>query len=227
MKNRILKKSFSLAMASIISISSGGLAYASDNINLNFNGQGYVPPPNTRVEDGHIMIPLKWIAEQLGAKVSWNDESNTVDIEVPENRILQAQINSFMYGLKPRTSKEAVDTWLKGVKSRSGSIQYAVLSTDLQEKTYDKFSERYWTTGGSSPWINDIVFLKEESISDWKVEYTIKYNLKSSAGIEDSGEKIITVEKNPDEYSSGWYITEIKSKENNCEMYTPAETVIK
>ncbi|AFS79568.1 copper amine oxidase domain-containing protein [Gottschalkia acidurici 9a] len=227
MKNRILKKSFSLAIASIISISSGGLAYASNNINLNFNGQGYVPPSNTKVEDGHIMIPLKWIAEQLGAKVSWDNENKTVDIKVPESRILQSQINSFMYGLEPRTPKEAVDTWLKGVKSRSGSIQYAMLSTNLQEKTYDKFNEGYWNTGGSSPWIDDIVFLKEENINDAKVEYTIEYNLKSSAGIEGKGEKVITIEKNPEEYSSNWYITEIKSKENNCEMYTPAETIIK
>ncbi|WP_232696916.1 hypothetical protein [Brevibacillus daliensis] len=136
-------------------------------------------------------------------------------------------IDSFLAGLQAETPKQAVELWVLGVKNRSGAVQYATLSPNLQQKTRNQFEKRSWGTGQSSPWVENVRFVKEEKISDTEVQYTIEYELLTSEANYGKGQKVVTVKKNPEPLRKNWFITEITTKFNEYEAFTPAETVIR
>lgn len=139
----------------------------------------------------------------------------------------QQLIPSFLSGLQAESPKQTIELWILGVKNRSGAVQYATLSPYLQEKSKNQFEEKGWGTGQSSPWADKFSIVKEEKIDGFKKQYTIEYGLYGSNWAWDKkGEKIITVEKNP-KRAKTWYITQIKTKYNEYEAFTPAETVIR
>jgi hypothetical protein len=138
----------------------------------------------------------------------------------------EAMIASFLSGLQTEIPKQAVELWILGVKNRSGAVQYATLSPNLQQKTRKQF-ERSWSTGQSSPWVDNFRLVKEERISDNTVKYTIEYELLTSGSNYGRSQKVITVQKNPEEFRKNWFITEITTKYNEYEEFTPAETVIR
>ncbi len=144
-----------------------------------------------------------------------------------EGNPLESQITSFMTGLQPETPKQAVELWILGVKNRSGAVQYALLSPSLQKHTRKQFEQRVWNTGQSSPWVDNVRIVKVNRISDKKLQYTIAYDLLASYANFGTGQKVITVEENPEPYRTNWFITKITTKHNQYEAFTPAETVIK
>lgn len=50
-------------------------------------------------------------------------------------------IDRFLGDLQAKTPKDAVLTWMKGVITRNGAIQYASLSPSLQKQTYKDYEE--------------------------------------------------------------------------------------
>jgi hypothetical protein len=117
--------------------------------------------------------------------------------------------------------------WILGVTNHSGAVQYATLSPDLQEKTKIEFEKIGWQTGQSSPWLENIRIVKEEKMNQNTYRYTLEYDLVSPDWQWDKkGEKIITVEKNPERIKH-WYITKILSNYNKYEAFTPGEKVTK
>lgn len=203
-----------------------GTIFASNEITIRYNGGNEtVPPLNAKIENGQLLVPIRWITQELGSSLEWNEKEKIVEIQTSDVRLQKAQINQFLNGLQAETPKQAVEFWIQGVKARSGSVQYATLSPSLQEETRDQFEEAYWVTGGSSPWINKVVFTKEEKASDSKVAISIQYDLVSSNWSWDQGQKEFFVEKNPDTFT--WSITDITTKYNEYEMFTPAETVVR
>ncbi len=144
-----------------------------------------------------------------------------------EKNPLESQIVSFMTGLQPETPKQTVELWILGVKNRSGAVQYALLSPTLQKVTKKRFEEKGWNTGQSSPWVENFRTTKVDKVSDEKVKYTITYDLISSYKNFGTGQKMITLEKNPATGKRTWFITQIVTKYKEYEGVTPAETVIK
>jgi len=72
-----------------------------------------------------ILLPLIFVLLLL--------HSNSVSAQ-PENPF-ESQIISFMTGLQSENPKQTVELWILGVENRSGAVQYAVLSPNLQRKT--------------------------------------------------------------------------------------------
>ena len=140
---------------------------------------------------------------------------------------MESQLNSFIYGLQPRTPKQAVELWILGVENRSGAVQYAVLSPALQKFTRKQFEKDGWVTGQSSPWVANIHFVIKNKISNKKVQYTIVYDLITSYEHFGRGQKVFTVEQNPEPYRTNWFITKILTTYFQNEAITPAERVIK
>lgn len=151
-------------------------------------------------------------------------QSNLIYAEATEET---NQITSFMIGLQTDVPKQAVELWILGVKNRSGVVQYAELSPSLQEKTKKSFQKNGWVTGQSSPWIDNFQFDKVENINNVKQRYTISYDILTSFKKIGKGKKFITVEKNSELGRNNWFISDIKTKDNQWEAFTPAETLIK
>jgi len=64
-------------------------------------------------------------------------------------------------------------------------------------------------------------------MSDEEIIFTINYDLRSSHKNFGTGQKEITLEKNPATDKRTWFITKIVTKYIEFEAVTPAETVIK
>ncbi|WP_241654796.1 hypothetical protein [Sporolactobacillus shoreae] len=167
----------------------------------------------------HALIP---IVIALSLLLSHSDSVLADEKQQP----LQDQIMSFMYGLETNDPKQAVDLWILGINNRSGAVQYAMLSPLLQEETKKQFEQLRWTTGQSSPWVDDLQVVKTAKISDTKIQFTLEYNLQSSYRNFGKYKKVITVERSTEE-EMNWFITEIESQYNQWEAFTPAETTIK
>jgi hypothetical protein len=211
----------------LVFLIAAGTIYGAGKVHIRIGSVEVLPPEEMTVVNGKILVPIHWIAEKLGASVKWNNKKKTIEIKVPENRLLRAQIDSFLYGLQPEQPKEAAEWWVKGIKSRTGAVQYAMLSPALQKQTRAKFEKIGWLTGASSPWIDHARFVKVNKVSDVKVQYTLEYELITSEGSHGKQQKAVTVEKNPEPLQKNWYITEITTKHNVYEVFTPPETVIK
>lgn len=164
-----------------------------------------------------ILIPL------ISAIIVLQNNSTYAQEENP----LEAQITSFMTGLRTENPKQTVELWLLGVRNRSGAVQYALLSPSLQKQTRKQFEERNWGTGQSSPWVDNVRITRVEHSSDEQVRFSVTYDLVNSFTNFGSGQKVITLEKNPETRLSTWYITKIDTKYNQYEAFTPAETVSK
>jgi len=96
-----------------------------------------------------------------------------------------------------------------------------------KEKQKKQFEKRGWNTGQSSPWVENFRITKVEKMSDEKIKFTITYDLRSSYKNFGTGQKEITLEKNPATGKRTWFITKIVTKYKELEGVTPAETVIK
>jgi hypothetical protein len=144
-----------------------------------------------------------------------------------DTKSLENQITSFMSGLRAETPKQAIELWILGVKNRSGAVQFAMLSPSLQKHTRKQFEKSSWGTGQSSPWVDNFRFVRVNKANSTKYQYTVTYDLLTSFAKVGGGQKVITVEKNPEPDSTNWFITEIITKYNQSEAFTPAETVIK
>lgn len=67
-----------LTAALIILIVSGALA--SDPVKLFVNGKEIKPDVGPRLIDGRVLVPVRWVAEALGADVEWDQGSKSVII---------------------------------------------------------------------------------------------------------------------------------------------------
>jgi hypothetical protein len=79
---------------------------ASSNIRLIVNGQEITPDVPPQIIDGRVMVPARFVAEPLGAKVEWDGENNAVIItnnSKPDNS--KPEQNNLIHG------KELHDTY--------------------------------------------------------------------------------------------------------------------
>lgn len=102
-----------------------------------------------------------------------------------------------------------------------------MLSPSLQKQSREKFEQTHWVTGQSSPSVSNFRLTKVEKLSEFKMRYTVKYDLETSVEDFGSWQKVLTVEKNLEPFREYWFITSITTKYNKWEAFTPAETVLK
>jgi hypothetical protein len=216
-----MKKLAVLSGACLLSLSVAGTVFASNDFAIKLNGIEFLAPSGSKIENGQFLVPIKWITEQLGSDVTWNEKNHEVELQVPEQKNLKAQIDSLTNAVITPDPKEAVNTWIKGVKTRSGALQYAIMSPELQQNTYNEFSQNFWVTGGSSPKMANEQ-LQDETLSDIKVKYTLTYDLKDSSGIVGKSNRTVTVEKDGNDH---WFVTGITTTDKS-DILTPGVKVI-
>lgn len=58
-------------------------AFASNPVKLIVNGQEVTCDVNPQIVNGRTMVPVRWVAEALGAEVKWDGQNNVVNIDKP------------------------------------------------------------------------------------------------------------------------------------------------
>jgi Copper amine oxidase N-terminal domain. len=89
------KKWLIVTGAVVLAVVMATVAFATNPIKLIVNGQEIKPDVPPQIINGRTMVPVKWVAEALGADVEWDDKNRAVIIKkdtqnkISSNRLLQ------------------------------------------------------------------------------------------------------------------------------------------
>ncbi|UUZ82320.1 copper amine oxidase N-terminal domain-containing protein [Paenibacillus sp. P26] len=99
-----------------------GSAYAGSKLNLIINEAASVPEHlEVKLEDGKVFVPIDRLAEEFKGKATYDPDKNEVRVTLPDAAKLSIQVSRLEDALKPSTPEDALDTWVKGVQTRSRS----------------------------------------------------------------------------------------------------------
>lgn len=157
-----------------------GVVISENSIKLVINGQEVSPLSSLQLVNNRVMAPVRQIAEALGAIVEWDAKNQTVKISNKKQQDIEKRLNLLEFAMISQSPEEVANTWAKGVMSRNGALQYAVLCDDLQSKYKLDFEAWDWWTGASSPWIDSYQISTGEQQADGTWKFTIKFHYTDS-----------------------------------------------
>lgn len=162
----------------------GSSVYAGTTLRLVVNGQVLYPTVEPRVENGTAMVPVRSVAEALGASVGWNDQEQEIRIDLPQATSSQRRIDLLQEALAATTPDEAIRLWTKGLQTRNGALQLAAYSPELQKLKWKSFDQVNWVTGASSPWIDKVDISPGTANTDGTYTYQVKLDWRSSTDLD-------------------------------------------
>lgn len=151
------------------------------------------------------IMPIK--AESL--VTSYLKQDNKV-VETINNQEQDANISLFKDALNEFGATSpilAAKLWAKGIKTRNGALQYAVMCSQLKvefEKSLPYAPS--WVTGVSSPWVSKYEIVGSKRINDTSYEYKIKFYWATSSGESEPTVSTLTIAKE----KGIWCICKIK-----------------
>jgi len=183
------------------------LAYANAPIKLLFNGEELKTDVAPKLIEGRVLVPIRVIAETLGADVEWNAEQNAVLINNTQTQSLQAQVARLEQALAPQEPLTAVKTWAEGVKMRNAALQYAVMNPELKKEHYAEFAAMNWSTGTSSPWIESYQIMSDTKVDATTYRYEVAFTFTDSTQSKFTNTQYVIVKQ----YDDKWLLAEIGS----------------
>jgi hypothetical protein len=120
---------------------------------------------------------------------------------------LNQQVLQLEQAIAPPSPQLAVETWARGVKTRNGALQFAVLSPSMRHAHESAFVAANWVTGGSSPWVDRYrIMSKKQQGETWWFE--VEYHLMTSTGSSGTETQQLAVSYFPltEDRMEGWYI---------------------
>lgn len=177
-----------LAGTMIVSLST--MAFAGGSIKMFYNGKEIKADTDPININGRIFAPVRALAEAMGAEVTWDKESNQVNITGNDQSI---QISNLERALAPKTALGALTSWAEGIQARNGAWQYAVMTPDLKKKSYEDFVSFNWVTGTSSPWVKSFEAEELGAFDDNAYRYSVKFTWTDSTNTTSETTQYITV----------------------------------
>lgn len=196
-----------LMVAGMLLVGMTGLGGAADTIQLVVNGrtiEADVPP---QLVQDRVLVPVRWVAEALGATVRWEQASKTVRIDhaggdADEDRArVEYRIRQLEEALAAKTPREAVESWLEHRKARNGAVEYALLLPGAREALRSQYEELNWVSGTSSPWIERFEITREAQRDDGSWEFEVELTWRTSASASEEVETVIVKQ-----HDGHWYI---------------------
>jgi hypothetical protein len=105
--------------------------------------------------------------------------------------------------------------WAEAVKNRDGKAQYDLLSAERQSAVYDEYNANHWTTGTSSPWVENYVVKASGN------EAIITYDYATSTGSAGKYQQTLSFI-----VEDGTYYIDYFNKPENIEMSVHAGDLI-
>ncbi len=143
--------------------------------------------------------------------INENDELEEKDYEEKYNNV-QTQLELLLTAITPKNAEKAVETWARGITLRNGSLQFAVLSPELQEKSYELYSTVNWQPEiPDYYWINNYQISKieeiDQNIKAYQVNFTFLNIFEDSYNVE--------VEVLAENQNDSWFVKSIESDSKN------------
>lgn len=156
-------------------------ASRADDVRVWVNGRPLSSPEaSPHMENGKAMAPVRELAEMLGATVRWDGAARSVEVTSPGADSTQRQIELLQRAVAAKKPEEAVETWAKGVQSRNGALQYAMLSERLKELQRKSMEAAGWVTGTSSPWLERYKISEAQLNGDGSRTFRVQFDYRSS-----------------------------------------------
>lgn len=189
-------------------------AWATEPVKLVVNGQEIKPDVSPQIIGDRTMVPVRWIAEALGANVEWDAQTKTVIIttnktENTENADLKAVeklVADFGKTLKNVALVAPEDVAAKSIKEN-----YAAYVSPALLAQWQKDPQNAPGRATSSPWPERIDITDTEKISDSK--YQVQGEIIKMTSVEMAGggyaakrPVVLAVEK----ADGKWVITAVK-----------------
>ena len=102
----------------IMVFSGSGGAYASEPIHLLVDGNDITASSNPIIENDRVLVPLRFITEEIGATIAWNEEARTVRVE-KGNQTLLLWIDSRLVSYNGGESYQLSDVAPKIINDRT------------------------------------------------------------------------------------------------------------
>ena len=134
---------------------------------------------------------------------------NSVPAENGETNPEKMRVNLLEKALEPHDPLTAAKAWAEAVKTRNGAWQYALLSPELKEDYYDRFTEMNWTTGTSSPWIEKYKVTERYRVDEELYRFEVEFIYTDSTKTTFTTKEYITVRKHED----AWLVAQIEKIE--------------
>jgi hypothetical protein len=127
-----------------------------------------------------IAVLLVYLLWGFAGRAASNNEACTAVNAKAE--LLQKALDEF----GALTPENAALLWGKGVRDRSGALQYAVMSDELKKIYKENLDKNYpaWVTGFSSPWVEKFEVIESKRVSKGEYEVVMQFALATSAGSE-------------------------------------------
>lgn len=200
------KKIFMLAIVFVLSTALAASAYALAPIKIVFDGAELGSDVAPVVENGRVLVPIRVIAEQFGAEVTWEAKTNTVRIFTPKAASPDSQVAGLERALAAKEAVTAAKTWAEGVKTRNGALQYAAMTPELKKEYYAELAEGNWTTGTSSPWVETYEIKEKNRLDDDLVKYEVTFTYTDSTQSTFLMREYVTVTKQ----DQNWYVAALE-----------------
>ncbi|MBE9180293.1 hypothetical protein IQ268_17160 [Oculatella sp. LEGE 06141] len=154
-----------------------------------------------------ILLGIAAIAVAVANAMHFSTPIEQMDLSHLDQRLFLLEL-----ALVPQTPEEAAQRWAEGIKMRNGALQFAILAPALRQSLEAQYANRYWVTGGSSPWVESYT-INQTAASEDSVQFAIRYQLMSSTGSAGIATDTITVGQmqTDDRPQPGWYITALQS----------------
>lgn len=157
-----------------------GAAFTVNPIRLIVNDKEITPSIPIQIIKGETVGPIRDISEALGAIVQLDSTKQMLIIKDTKKRLLERKEQLLENAFALYTPEEVANNWAKGVMSRNGALQYALLCDDLKKKMLPDFVSFDWVTGASSPWIDHYQIINKVEQKDGTWKFTIKFHYTDS-----------------------------------------------
>lgn len=176
----------------LLTVALVSMAFAANTIKLYVNGQEIKPDVPPQIINGRIMVPVRWVAEALGADVHWDAPNNAVAVSLPEK--LEAGLIS-NYLRTADTPKHFVENFARALQGRNGAVARLFLTPEIREQIKPE------VIGTSTP-------VKEIEINEATAsENSYRYNIKAYYGPYEDQPPALAFEMNltvePEKYPDG------------------------
>jgi hypothetical protein len=205
-----------------------GTSLAANHIRLIVNEREITPKTPLQIAKGEPVGSIKDISKALGADVQWDKTKQIIKVTDTKKQLLERKEQLLENAFTLDTPDEIANNWARGVMSRNGALQYALLCDELKKKMLPDFISFQWVTGVSSPWIDKFEIVDKEKAENNIWKYTIKFHYTDSTKSSMYSTSIISVGKNrieqtptplpiyPPVVEDKWCIVEIISKQTHA-----------
>lgn len=208
------KKIVKLMIGGVLLLCLGAFALAASPIKLLINGKEIATEVSPKIIDGKLLASLRVIAEAFGATVEWDEKTKSLSIEAKRTETDQAQVRLLEEALAPEDPLNAAQTWAEGVKTRNGALQYAMMSSELKKEYFAKFVDSNWSTGASSPWVENYEIIERYSFNNERYRFEINFTYTDSTKESFSTTEYVTIAN----FDGNWLVSAIEKVEAKGEI---------